>query len=524
LRASRRRAKQSQIRDCFGPSALAMTGNKVISEMKKLYKTTAVMGSATVFGIIIGLVRAKFTAVFLGPVGVGIFSQAMTFFQSAETICGLGIGMGITKYVSEKWQKQDYAGVRDVIHTSFVMQAIGFSLFLLASLVFSRHISQFVFSSPAYAPYISIISCAVILAVAMVVLESSLLGIRRPEIFSKARIIYYTCGLIVFIGLISTMGLKGGFWYIIVYALISFGTVFAFTHRCLKSQGVSLFPKMTDIRAIPFAAYSRKLFSYGFVTLVTSAVTWVTILYIRSTLIKNQGADANGFYQVIFAITNYYTPFFTNALWGHVFPKISATGDERKISIEFNAALRFVIIFLTPSLAILFLFRKVFVILLLSAEFLPSLKLFPLYLLGGFFFVAYYLLSVMLLACKRLNVYFIANVSISILYAVLSTLFMDRFGVVAIAIAYAITNVLGVITVFSYQYYFMGLRIRAENIRIFILGIAMLCIVFFMPYDNVIISVVKGGLVLLWFLLVFGKREKVLLRSFLTRLRGIPHR
>ena len=66
--------------------------------MKKLYKATAVMGIATVVAIMTGFIRAKLGALLLGPSGVGLFSQAMTFVQSGETICGLGIGVGITRY------------------------------------------------------------------------------------------------------------------------------------------------------------------------------------------------------------------------------------------------------------------------------------------------------------------------------------------------------------------------------------------------------------------------------------------
>ena len=106
--------------------------------MKKLYKATAIMGVSTFVAMAIGILRAKFLAITLGPSGVGIFSQAITFFQSAETICGLGICLGITKYVSEMWQKRNIAEVKKTIMASFALQVVAFFIFFIMVVIFSR--------------------------------------------------------------------------------------------------------------------------------------------------------------------------------------------------------------------------------------------------------------------------------------------------------------------------------------------------------------------------------------------------
>src|SRR3989338_1663276 len=105
------------------------------------------MGMATFVVMLVGVVKAKFLAIQLGPLGLGIYSQAVTFFQSADMICGLGIVFGITKYVSEIWQARNIGGVRRVMTASVFLQSISFLIFFILVFIFSKQISQFVFSS-----------------------------------------------------------------------------------------------------------------------------------------------------------------------------------------------------------------------------------------------------------------------------------------------------------------------------------------------------------------------------------------
>ena len=133
--------------------------------MKKFYKATAVMGVSTFVTMLIGFARAKFLAVTLGPDGVGIFSQAVTFFQSAETLCGLGISLGITKYVSEAWKSRSFRSARDIAVSSLGLQTAAFAVFFLAAVLFAGNISRFVFSSVDYAWPVVMLSSAVIFSI-----------------------------------------------------------------------------------------------------------------------------------------------------------------------------------------------------------------------------------------------------------------------------------------------------------------------------------------------------------------------
>lgn len=485
--------------------------------MKRLFKIAAVMSVATFTGMAVGVLRAKVTAVMLGPAGVGIFSQAVTFFQTVETICGLGIVLGVTKYVSEMWRNKNFNSIRHIIYSSFFMQGLSFCLLFIFVSIFANNISQFIFSSTKYSLFLIFIPCAALFSVFITVLESTLIGIGKPNVFSKSRVLYFIVGLVLLVLFVGWLRLKGGFIYICVNAVISFFLVLMFLKSSFKEHNEKVFLPWQEVRKISFLPYFKKLSSYGSVALVGLTVTWLTVLYVRSTLIREEGALANGLYQVIFAMVSYYTPFFTNAFWGYLFPKLSALKSMARFNVELNKTIRFVLLFLTPVLSLLFLLKRVFIIVVFSEAFLPSLALFPLYLFGSFFFMLVYVFGTALLARKRLKAYLCVNISQNIGYALLFTVLLGVFGLRAIAISYLVTNVLAGFVMLVYMFNRMGLKVKTKNMQIFVMSVIFNIFIFFTPSATVLSYVYKTLLIGIWFLFVIGKKEKALLFSFIGK-------
>lgn len=488
--------------------------------LKKLFKATAVMGVSTLVAIIAGLIRAKMLALFLGPSGMGVLSQVLTFTQSAETICGLGIGIGITKYVSEVLQKKETGELPHIIITSMLLQIVSCGVLLFFVILFLKPLSQFIFSTTKYSWVLMIATLAVLFSVLIVSLESVFLGMKKPEQFSKTRILYYSVGLVMLIVFLTTMKLTGAFFYVIINAIVSFLIVLFFLRRALLKAGhAHIFSGLhwPDIKK-----YSTKLFSFGFIMLAATAVTWCTILFVRSKLIEYSGVQANGFYQVIFALVSYYVPFFTNGLWGYLFPQLSGQDNTNVINNEMNRAFRFIMFFLVPALGVFFLLRHWIVLAVFTEEFLPAVPLFAPYLLGSFFFVIWHVMLVYVLAKKRLRYYLGINILYNFLFA---TLFMGIItrqpgqGVTAIAISYLVVNMIMTIMTMVYEIRNMGLRLHMRTIKFFAWGFLVMWIIFLSPLESSFMIFLKGLLIVAWFAFVFtiGKEERLLFRSFIKR-------
>lgn len=486
--------------------------------LRKLYKATIIMGASTFVAMIAGLVKAKFLAITLGPVGVGIFSQALTFFQSTETICGLGIGLGVTKYAAEAFSKKDYAGLKRVVSASVMLQMISFAILLLVVLVFSGPISQFLFSTTRFSGLLIVVTVGVLFSSVLITFESVMLGMGRPDIFSKSRILYNLIGLVVFVALVYAMKLAGAFWYIPFNAMISISVVVIFMVYLLRSETKKGISEMIGkLRGLQLRRYAGRLISYGVVMLVTSAVTWLSMLYVRSLLIRHLGAEANGFFQVIFAIVGAYAPFFTNGVWGYLFPKLSVVEKISDFNFEVNRGLRFIMLFVTPAIAVLFLCGRMVVLAIFSEEFLVSLGIFPLYLMGSLFYMLAYIFGSALLARKELKAYLAVTILQNALYIFIFARLVGSIGLPAIAVSYCAMNVFALIACVLYQVRRMGLRLSPDNLVLFALSLAFVSVIFFVTPGGMAAYVVKWVLVAVWLAFIVGKREKALLFSFMRR-------
>ena len=126
--------------------------------MFKLFKATTIVSVATVTCVIVGIIRAKFTAVTLGPAGVGILSQALNFQQLSMTITSFSMGLGITKYVSKYNAQENNSSVEGLITCAFSMQILASLIYILFVIAFSGTLSRLLFADSSYGFYLALFS------------------------------------------------------------------------------------------------------------------------------------------------------------------------------------------------------------------------------------------------------------------------------------------------------------------------------------------------------------------------------
>lgn len=168
--------------------------------MKQLLKVAFTMGSYSLVSILVGLVRSKYSALVLGPEGVGLFSQANSFLIFMATICTFSMGTGITKRLSEALSTNDGRRINELLDTSFLFfcaTGLGISLLLLPLFL---PLTRFLFGDTHLAlPFLS-----VMMAIPLNVLISGLgnpitLGANRYDLYTRAMIAGTLFGLMPFL-------------------------------------------------------------------------------------------------------------------------------------------------------------------------------------------------------------------------------------------------------------------------------------------------------------------------------------
>jgi O-antigen/teichoic acid export membrane protein len=386
------------------------------------------LGMLSLIRLACGLVRTKFTAVAFGAAGVGLLAQGNQLFLLGVTVGSAGMSSGVIKRLAALEVDGSTQVRRDLIGTSFVIHVIASAGFTLVTLLVAQPLTGAVFG-PTGALYMVVASVVAVPlnTLASGHLESVMFGIGRYELYTRAAGVATVVGLVVFLACAAAGGLEGAFWGAAVASALYFVTY------VLAMRGVR---PLTELLAWRFSVdAARGLLSYSLATSVTTVAGVLSLLVVRSLLVRSDGGDANGLFQVPIALTAYYTPFLTNALWARLYPR-AAAGSRPAARAELAAALRVVTLGSAVAVLGILLAAELVIRVAYAEDFLPALHLLPAQLLGDVPFFALTATTIYLLATERLRAYVVTWLGFYASYVLLAALLIPRYGATGAAAAY----------------------------------------------------------------------------------------
>src|SRR3954447_22211251 len=127
----------------------------------QILKSSALIGSSTVVNLVIGIVRAKAMAVWLGPTGFGLMALYSSIIDLTSTISGMGLNSSGVRQIAEAVGTGDAKRIALTAvvlrRTAAVLGALG-ALFLI---VFSYQVSVLTFGGDQHAESVKLLSSAV---------------------------------------------------------------------------------------------------------------------------------------------------------------------------------------------------------------------------------------------------------------------------------------------------------------------------------------------------------------------------
>ncbi len=478
--------------------------------MKQLLKVAFVMGSYSLVSILVGLVRSKVSALVLGPEGVGLLSQANSFLIFMATVCTFSMGTGITKRLSETLGANDEGRMNELLDTSFLFFCVtGLGIPLLLFPLFFP-LTRFLFGDTHLAlPFLS-----VMMAIPLNVMISGLgnpitLGANRYDLYTRAMITGTLFGLMPFLIMTWIWGLPGAIYSVSVSTLIRAAIFFHYGARAVKWR-----PRLKGHFSVEVL---RSLKGYSIAMLVTGVLLEGSDLVIRTSILNRINPAANGIYQVPAALSYYYSVFFTNALWGYFFPKVSQQINPKVHETELNNALRFILLGFTAMAFFLITFRVPLIIIAYSDKFIGGASLIPYYVLGDLFFLLAMVYSVSLLSLQRLKGYVMILVGYYMLRTILALFFLDRFGILGPVIAHVMSAAAMLVALAAYHTDRLSFPVAGHIIRLLIFSVAMVAISVALPLPTsvqVLLQIVLFGI---WLLMVLTSEERNMLMRLLRQ-------
>lgn len=176
---------------------------------KQILKSTAVVGGAQIFSIIIGIFKTKVIAVLLGPSGVGIIGILQSTTDLVRNATSFGINFSGVKDVAEATGTGDKNRIDRTI-TILRRWALGTGLLgMFITIGLSIPLSNFSFGDKSYAISIAIISITLLITSISAGQIAILQGLRQIGQMAKATLYGTLLGTIITLPLYWWLGVDG---------------------------------------------------------------------------------------------------------------------------------------------------------------------------------------------------------------------------------------------------------------------------------------------------------------------------
>lgn len=444
------------------------------NESRSILRAGAIVGGVSVLTILVGLVRTKTIALFLGPEGIGFLGLMGTVLGVAGTLAGLGLG---TSGVRQIAAAQGDQAVLDRVRYALVSLSVLVGMLGGAGLFFLRaHVSQWVFESPDYSTEIGWIAIAVFFTPLASSQMATLQGMRRIGDMARARLTGAILTTLLGILVIWWLRLDGVVVLIVLGPVLTFLVAAFFARKLPKPQtGMAL------------AGLPREwwfLIKLGAVFMLGALVTSAGQTVIRSMIVQEIDLAAAGYFHASWLISTQYIGLILGAMGTDYLPRLTSIISDRVQANSLIATQAEIVLLLAgPCIIAMAGLAPLAISLLYSSEFTPASEILRWQTLGNVFRIASWPLSFIMIAQGRGAVYTGMNILWTGMLVGGTWMLLPMIGVVSTGVTFAIASVIQFIVYLWLSAWLIGYRFD-RLIKVLIM----------------VLVVIVGGIVLLSYL------------------------
>ncbi|WP_317132048.1 O-antigen translocase [Bizionia myxarmorum] len=384
--------------------------------------------------IISGFLTSKAIALYVGAEGMALIGNLRNFLSSVQALSILGFYNGVVKYVAEF--KENMRELSKIISTVFYLGFISTVLISFFCYFNAEAINNYVFSYyNDYAYVIKIMAIALPFYALNMFIFSILNGFSRYKTLIVINIIGQIFGLSITLLLIYKEHIEGALISVVIAeSLLFFISLVGIANRRSLSSLIKV--KNINLQTL------KKLSSFSVMAIFSAFLLPLVAIAIRNYITDNVGLKEAGFWEAMNRISHYYLMFVSSLLTLYILPRFSEIDNKKEFRAEVFNFYKTIIPIFAVGLFLIYISRKIIVLVVFSEEFNPVSELFLWQLLGDFIKVLSIVIAYQFLAKKMFWHYIITEAfSVAILYAT-SIYFIDIYGVKGANIAHFVTYVL----------------------------------------------------------------------------------
>ncbi len=417
----------------------------------KLLKTSFLSGISTLIKILSGFIVNKLVAVYIGPSGLAMIGQFQNLIQIILTFANGAIDKGVVKYIAEYQEQPDQR--RKVISNSFLISVVCAFVMSAILFIFNKEFSIYFLKDIQYSSVFVIFAFTIILFALNSLFLAILNGYKEIKKFIIVNIVSSIVTLIFVSLLVVYLKLYGALLALATsQAVVFFFTIF-FVVKSSWFDIKNFFAKVDKVIML-------KLGKYSLMALTTALTIPLAQIIVRDFITTTISADAAGFWQGVYKISDVYLMVITTSLSIYYLPRLSEIKDNNELRKEILQTYKIVMPIVTVLAVAIWIFKGFIIQVLFTEEFMPMKSLFMYQLIGDVFKVGAWLLAFIMVAKAMTRYYIAMEIIFSIIYVISSIAFINNYGLIGSTMSFAFTYML---SFFALIYIFRKIILLPKN-------------------------------------------------------------
>lgn len=409
-----------------------------------LVKTSLLNGIAVAVKVASALVLNKILAVYVGPAGYAVIGQFQNAVSIIVSLAGGVVATGVTKATAQHF---DDEAKQHAVWQTAIRFSLGASVVAaIPLLLMGDRLAQWLLHRADMASVFVWLALTLPAMVANNLLLAIVNGKKDISIYVTANIV----GSLISMLLVGLLAFQFGLYGTLVAFVISPAIVLLVTATIVARRHWFKAKFLWGQMSQPSL---RELSGFALMGLTLALTGPVSYILIRDHLTASLGLTAAGYWQASWKISEIYLMLVTTTLSVYYLPRLAEIRTASELKNEIIKVYRFAMPVVIVGAIFIYLFQDIIIENLFTRDFLSVRGLIPWQLVGDVIKIGSWVLGYVLLGRAMVSAVVITEVAFSIAFVILSWTFIDIFGLIGVAFAYAL----------SYVGHFLGMTYLVRN-------------------------------------------------------------
>lgn len=416
-------------------------------------KGIAIFGGLQVYKMLLSIIRTKCSALFLGPVGFGVYSLISSTLTTIElgTNCGLGTS-AVKDIAASKTDEVEVSRVYAVLNRLVWITGL---LAALLCAVSAKWLSVAAFGNTDYTWMFVVASLSLLFNQILSGQGALLSGLRKYKSITKLNIWTNIIGVVITIFFYWLWGIKA---IAIVLTISSLVHLFYSTYYARKIK----LPRVVMSLRETFSK-GKSMMKMGIFISMSGALTMLAGYVIRIFISHTSDIVTVGLFTAVFSLVNTYLGLVFSSIEKDFFPRLSAIAkDNAKFESTIKHQNEMLLHILAPLIAFFMVFAPLVISIFYSNKFVGADIMMGVTVWAMFYKVTGWTLNVGFLAKGDTRTYFITNMSFTLYSLLFNIIGFHLGGLEGIGFSYGITYLVFMLHTYSLSNKKYGLVLGKE--------------------------------------------------------------